>query len=79
MRLLAKDGSKVHLIFNCDSLTGFDTEARRNWQAALKEQKGNIGEVWVVCNNLFILAAAKTMGLLSGYSLKVTRSISEVG
>lgn len=78
MKRLSKEGSKVSLIFNCDCMSGFDTEARRNWQAAMKEHKAVITEVWVVCNNVFILGAAKTMGVLSGYSIKVTRSISEI-
>lgn len=77
MKRLSKEG-KVSLIFNCDCMSGFDTEARRNWQSAMKEQKDAIAEVWVVCNNVFILGAAKTMGVLSGYSIKVTRSISEI-
>ncbi|NBP68390.1 MAG: hypothetical protein EBR30_16595 [Cytophagia bacterium] len=78
MQRLSATGVKVNLVFNCDCMTGFDTEARRKWQAQLKDQKNNIGEVWVVCNNMFILGAAKTMGLLSGYPIKVTRSMAEI-
>ena len=78
MNRLTKDGKKVTLVFNCDSMTGFDTEARKKWQAELKEHKKSIDEVWVVCGNLFVLSAAKTMGLLSGYSIRVTRSLSQI-
>lgn len=78
MKRLSATGVKVNLIFNCDCMTGFDTEARRKWQAELKEQKKNIADVWVVCSNLFILGAAKTMGILSGYTIKVTRSMTEI-
>lgn len=78
MERLSASGAKINLIFNCDCMTGFDTEARRRWQAEMKEQKSSIGDVWVVCNNVFILGAAKTMGLLSGYSIKVTRSLTEI-
>lgn len=72
-------GEKADLIFNCEVMTGFETEARRLWQAALKELRPQTGEIWIVSDNLFILGAAKTMGLLSGFAIKVTRSMSEVG
>jgi hypothetical protein len=75
----ALKNGKVDLIFNCTGMTGFDTEARRMWQATLKELKGETGEIWVVCENIFILGAAKTMGILAGFHLKVTRSINEIG
>ncbi len=70
---------KTDLIFNCIEMTGFATEARRKWQATLKELKSEIGEIWVVSDNIFILGAAKTMGILAGYQLKVTRSLNEIG
>ncbi|HOX83110.1 MAG TPA: hypothetical protein PLJ60_14980 [Chryseolinea sp.] len=78
MKRLKDSGVKINLIFNCDCMTGFDTEARRKWQMEMKEQKNSIADVWVICNNIFILGAAKTMGLLSGYSIKTSRSISEI-
>ena len=34
-------------------------------QAAMKEMKDNIGEMWVISDNTFILGAAKTMGILT--------------
>lgn len=72
-------GEKVDLVFNCEVMTGFDTEARRKWQAAMKELKDQTSNIWIVSDNLFILGAAKTMGLLTGFGIKVTRSMSEVG
>lgn len=69
---------KIDLIFNCLQMRSFETEARKKWQSTLKEQKNELGQIWVVCENVFILGAAKTMGLMSGYSIKVTRSLSEI-
>ncbi|MTI38387.1 hypothetical protein [Fulvivirga lutimaris] len=74
-----ESNNKVDLIFNCMDMSGFDTEARKIWQNTLKELKPQTGQIWVVCENLFILGAAKTMGILSGYQIKVTRSIEKVG
>lgn len=75
----AINNGKADLIFNCIEMVGFDTEARRKWQATLKELKSETGEIWVVSESIFILGAAKTMGILAGYQVKVTRSLKEVG
>ncbi len=73
------DNQKIDLIFNCLDMSGFETDARKLWQNTLKEHKPQTGNIWVVCENLFILGTAKTMGILSGYQIKVTRSIDKVG
>lgn len=75
---LMKDGSKKDLIFNCEDMSGFDSTSRQMWQATMKEYKPNIGNIWMICSNRFILAAAKTMSLLAGFSMKTARSLDEI-
>lgn len=70
---------KIDLIYNCSEMTGFETGARRNWQNAMKEFKAQLGDIWIVSDNIFILGAAKTMGILTGFNMKVCRSLSDVG
>ncbi len=72
------NGAKMNLIYNCPRMTGFDTNARRNWQAAMQSLKQQIGTIWLVSDNFFILSAAKTMGVLTGFSIRVTRSLKEI-
>ena len=74
-----KPGEKADLVFNCEDMSGFDTDARKMWQATMKDLKLQTGSIWIVSDNLFILGAAKTMGVLTGFTIKVTRSLSEVG
>jgi hypothetical protein len=71
--------TKIDIIYNCTNMTGFETEARRNWQNAMKEFKTRLGEIWIVSDNIFILGAAKTMGLLTGFNMKVSRSLKDIG
>lgn len=73
------NNTKIDLIYNCIEMTGFETGARRNWQDAMKEFKAKSGEIWIVSDNILILGAAKTMGLLTGFNMKVCRSLSDVG
>lgn len=71
-------GQKINLIFNCRKMSGFETEARKHWQETMKLFKGQISDVWVVSENIFIRTAAKTMGLLTGFNMKACNSVSEV-
>lgn len=72
------DDIKINLIFNCSCMKGFDTAARKYWQQTMKELKDNIGVIWIVCENVFILGAAKTMGILTNFNIKAVRSLEEV-
>ena len=73
-----KPGIKNHLIFNCAAMTGFDTEARRVWQDAMNKMKPQIGSIWIVSTNVFILGAARTMGLLTGFNIKTAKLLDKI-
>lgn len=77
-RALMKDTGRKDLIYNCKDMTGFDSTARQLWQAMMKEYKPRIGNIWMISDNRFILAAAKTMGVLSGFSIKTARSLDDI-
>ncbi len=71
--------TKTSIVYNCQKMKGFETNARRNWQAAMSGYKNQIDVIWIVCDNLFILTAAKTMGILTGLPIKVCRTLDLVG
>lgn len=75
---LMTGSSKKDLIYNCTEMTGFDSTSRKIWQATMKELKPKIGDIWIISTNRFILAAAKTMSLLAGFSIKTTKSIHDI-
>jgi hypothetical protein len=70
---------KTNLIYNCAGMTGFDTDARKLWQATMSGYKKQIGSIWIISSNIFILGAAKTMGVLTGFMIKVAKSIEDIG
>lgn len=73
-----KPGTKINLVYNCTSMTGFDTEARKAWQSTMVALKNEIGNIWIISTNVFILGAAKTMGLLTGFSIKAAKSLADI-
>lgn len=73
-----KNGVRNNLIYNCTEMTGFDTEARRSWQSTMISLKGQIGSIWIISSNVLILGAAKTMGLLTGFAIKVATSPDKI-
>jgi hypothetical protein len=44
----------------------------------MKQHKDQIDVIWLVCDNTFIRGAAKTMGLLTGFAIKVTKTMSDI-
>ena len=75
---LMAGNDKKDLIYNCTDMTGFDSTSRQMWQATMKELKPKIGNIWMISTNRFILAAAKTMGILAGFSIKTAKSLEEI-
>lgn len=75
---LMKGNAKKDLIYNCADMSGFDSTSRQMWQATMKEFKARIGNIWIISGNQFILAAAKTMGLLAGFSIRTAKSIDQI-
>ena len=73
-----KPGTKRHLIYNCMFMTGFDTSARKTWQTTMGTHKHQIGDIWIISSNVFILGAAKTMGLLTGFAIKVAKTLNDI-
>ncbi len=72
------NNAKVSVIYNCVKMNGFDTGARRIWQDTMKQYKNQIDVIWLVCDNTFIRGAAKTMGLLTGFPIKVTKTMIDI-
>ncbi len=75
---LMDDAAKKNLIYDCTDMTGFDTDARKLWQATMSDCKKQIGSIWIISSNIFILGAAKTMGVLTGFQIKVAKSPEDV-
>ncbi|WP_276371148.1 hypothetical protein [Chryseolinea sp. H1M3-3] len=75
---LMDDPASKNLIYDCTEMTGFDTEARKLWQATMSDCKKQIGNIWIISSNIFILGAAKTMGLLTGFHIKVAKSSDDI-
>jgi histidinol phosphatase-like enzyme len=71
-------GVKVDMIYDCSAMTGFETNARKNWQSMMMDYKSKIGVIWMVSDNIFILGAAKTMGVLTGFGIKITRTLGDI-
>ena len=75
---LQPPGAKVDLIYNCISMTGFDTAARKKWQDAMRELQPRTNVIWIVSDNIFIIGAAKTMSILTRYTIKSVKSLDEI-
>ena len=73
-----KEGEKANVICNCLHMTGYDTEARRQWQQAISDLKHQIEYFWVITDNKMIKIAANTMGLMTNFKIKTAKSETEI-
>ncbi|MDW7694936.1 hypothetical protein R9C00_09290 [Flammeovirgaceae bacterium SG7u.111] len=73
-----EEGEKAEIIWNCERMTGYESEARKGWQSMLKESKEKTGDIWIVTAKTMFRVAAKTMALLTNYKLKAVSSEREI-
>ena len=71
-------GEKANIICNCLNMTGYDTEARKQWQQTISDLKSQIKCMWIVTDNNLFRIAARTMGLMTNFQIKTAKSESEI-
>ena len=69
---------KILLIWDCLTMTGYESGARNHWQNALKEMKEQIDSIWLITNSGFIRMGASVMSVFSSYPIKVVSSENEI-
>jgi methionine salvage enolase-phosphatase E1 len=65
---------KNDIIFDCVGMKNYDTDARKIWQDTMLKLKPQIGNIFIISDNILILGAAKTMGLITGFKIKPAKS-----
>ena len=73
-----ESGEKANIICNCLKMTGYDTEARKQWQQTIGDLKSQIKCMWIITDNNLFRMAARTMGLLTKFQIKTAKSESEI-
>ena len=73
-----KKNESVVLIWDCRRMKGYDSEARVEWQSALKEMKAQIDIIWLITDSNIIKMGAIVMGLFCSLKIKVIRSENEI-
>jgi hypothetical protein len=67
---------KPYLVFNF--IGCFDARARKSWQKTMQKHKPVVNITWLIIDNVFVVGAAKTRGLLTSFPVKATKSINEI-
>ena len=56
-----RPNEKIEFVWDCEEMTGFEINARKEWYETMKGYKDQIKMVYVISNNLMIRSAAKVM------------------
>ena len=59
-------------------MIGYETGARTQWTAALKEMKPQIGKIWLISESSFIRIGGAVMAVVTSLDIKPVRSESEI-
>ena len=56
-----KPNQKFEFVWDCEQMTGFELNARKEWYTAMQKYKDRIAMVYVIANGIMIRSAAKVM------------------
>ena len=73
-----ENGAPRVLIWDCREMKGYDSAARIQWTAALKELKRQIESIWLITDSSVIKMGASVMGMVSSIDIKVIRAENEI-
>ena len=69
---------KIVLLWDCREMSGYDSEARIQWQETLKELKPRIKTIWLITDSSLIRMGASVMSLFSSLTIKAVRSEDDI-
>lgn len=71
-------GESAVIIWDCLEMTGFENNARKAWQKAIKDLKNQIECVWLITDSKVIKAGAKVMNAFTSFKLNVVKSTENI-
>ncbi|MBS1112095.1 MAG: hypothetical protein H6Q95_387, partial [Nitrospirae bacterium] len=74
----SKPGKNIILIWDCIEMDGYETQARDQWQNALKAMKDQFDIVWLITNSGLIKIGASIMSGFISFKLNIVSSMSEI-
>lgn len=77
-RAFARRPGRWVVVWDASRMVGYDSEARRAWQRALRELGGQISHVWLITESKLVKMGAAVMGALTGLDIRVVASASAI-
>jgi hypothetical protein len=74
----SKIDKAIILIWDCNKMRGYDSDARVKWTVALKEMKSQIDSIWLISDSQVIRIGASVMGFFSNLDIKPISAESEI-
>lgn len=75
---LANSKNNYSFIWDCQTMSGFEPNARREWYDKMKLYKPRISHVTIIASSILIRGAARVMMEFFGIPSKILRSIEEL-
>ena len=68
----------IILIWDCNKMKEYDSDARVKWTEALKEMKSQIDSIWLISESQIIRMGASVMGFFTSLEIKAISSEAEI-
>lgn len=75
--LLAGEGSRVTMVWECTHMTGYDQAARDLWQEFIKGLLPKVAAIHLVSQNLLIRVGGSVVGIFAGAKVSTWASFQE--
>jgi len=73
-----KPQEKIIIIWECSEMSGYDNEARIQWQKTLRETENQIASIWLITTSNIIKLGAAVMSLFISLKINTVSSENEI-
>ncbi|NNC69203.1 MAG: hypothetical protein HKN90_00075 [Flavobacteriaceae bacterium] len=75
---MPKLNKKRILVFDCSSITDYDTKVRTLVQKTLKKSEGKVDTLWIISDSITILALAEILSFFTSIHIMAVRSADQL-
>jgi hypothetical protein len=78
VKMASVNNNKMSIIWNCETMTGYEPRARYVIQNIIKELKNNINRNYIITTNKIIQSGAMILSIFTSFDMKVVKSEDEI-
>ena len=74
----SRPDDKITIVWECLNMTGYETQARIQWQETLKELQPQIKDIWLISDSNLIKTGARVMSVFTSLNIHIVDSEEDI-